>query len=120
MKTGINMNAIKGFAKEYLELYQNPDSTDDDLFEGFGDRCFDLGFKMDCGKSFAEKYSIIDLGDYRELEKVIDDIDDPVFLGTTIFSYWRFITHWSYCDHLTREENRKWFCIAFERLYSIT
>ena len=74
---------------------------------------------MDSGNSFCEKYPKA-FNDYSELDKIIEEIDDPQFLGTAIFSQWRYITHWSYCSHPLDEQYRPWFITAFGRLVTIT
>jgi len=109
---------IHAFAEEYLKLYKDPKSNNIQVEEGFAEKCFSLGFEMDAGHSFCEKYAPA-FNSYEELEKIIDEIDDPQFLGTAIFSQWRYITHWCYCNLLDKD-NRKWFIIALQRLITIT
>lgn len=110
---------IHAFAIRYFDIFRNPSSTDRQVVEGFADECFSLGFKMDCGESFCEKYNKA-FNDVEELDKIINEIDDPQFLGTAIFSQWRYITHWSYNAHPLDHEYRPWFIIAFSRLATIT
>lgn len=110
---------IHAFAERYFNIFRNPSSTNRQTEENFADECFSLGFKMDCGESFCEKYNKA-FNNYEELDKIIDEIDDPIFLGTAIFSQWRYITHWSYNAHPLDEEYRPWFIIAFSRLATIT
>lgn len=110
---------IYAFAYQYFNLYRDPKVQERHVDEGFADKCFALGFEMDCGKSFCEKYPKA-FHDYEELNKIIEEIDDPKFLGTAIFSQWRYITHWSDGSSLLDDEHRKWFIIAFGRLVSIT
>ena len=110
---------IYAFAKYYFNLYRNPKATNFQVEEGFADKCFSLGFQMDSGNSFCESYPNA-FNDAEELEKIIEEIDDPQFLGTAIFSQWRYITHWSYCSHPLDPEYRPWFICAFGRLMAIT
>ena len=110
---------IYAFAKYYFNLYRNPKATNFQVEEGFADKCFSLGFQMDSGNSFCEKYPHA-FNDAEELDKIIEEIDDPQFLGTAIFSQWRYITHWSYCSHPLDPEYRPWFICAFGRLMAIT
>lgn len=110
---------IYAFAKYYFNIYRNPKATNFQVEEGFADKCFSLGFQMDSGNSFCEKYSNA-FSDAEELDKIIEEIDDPQFLGTAIFSQWRYITHWSYCSHPLDPEYRPWFICAFGRLMAIT
>lgn len=114
------MNAkIHEFANFYFDIFRDPKSTNFQVEEGFAEKCFALGFEMDSGNSFCEKYPKA-FNDYSELDKIIEEIDDPQFLGTAIFSQWRYITHWSYCSHPLDEQYRPWFIIAFGRLVAIT
>lgn len=110
---------INAFAMKYLDLYRNPQTTNIQVEETFADECFALGFEMDSGNSFCEKYPKA-FNDIQELNRIIEEINDPQFLGTAIFSQWRYITHWSYCAHPLDSEYRPWFIMAFGRLVSIT
>lgn len=110
---------IYAFAKYYFNIYRNPKATNFQVEEGFADKCFSLGFQMDSGNSFCEKYPHA-FNNAEELDKIIEEIDDPQFLGTAIFSQWRYITHWSYCSHPLDPEYRPWFICAFGRLMAIT
>lgn len=109
---------INEFANYYLNIFRDPESTNYQVEEGFAEKCFVLGFEMDCGKSFCEKYPKA-FNDVAELDKIIGKINDPYFLGTAIFSQWRYITHWSYRSPLD-EQYRPWFITAFGKLVKIT
>lgn len=76
-----------------------------------------LGLEMDCGKSFERMYKQ-ELGDLQSLELDSDRIDDPLILGSAIFSEWRYYTHWANCD--MDEEAVRWFEVAARRLGEIT
>lgn len=110
---------INAFAQKYFDLYRSPNTTNFQVEEGFADECFALGFEMDSGNSFIDKYPKA-FNDVQELDRIIEEINDPKFLGTAIFSQWRYITHWSYCAHPLDSEYRPWFITAFGRLVSIT
>jgi len=110
---------INEFANKYFDLFRSPKTSNFQVEEGFADECFALEFKMDSGDSFCEKYPTA-FTNATELDKIIEEIDDPYFLGTAIFSLWRYITHWTYCSHPLDEEYRPWFIIAFGRLAAIT
>lgn len=110
---------IHAFANHYFDIFRDPKATNLQVEEGFAEKCFALGFEMDSGNSFCEKYPKA-FNDYSELDKIIEEIDDPQFLGTAIFSQWRYLTHWSYCSHPLDEQYRPWFITAFGRLVTIT
>lgn len=112
-----NNKQINEFAIKWFEKYRNKNTTELEVSEGFADECFDLGFEMDCGKSFEETFPNTQaFNDYTKLDLIINQIDDILLLGSVIFSKWRYITHWSYCEDLLSPENRPWFIIAFSRL----
>lgn len=110
---------IHAFANHYFDIFRDSKAANFQVEEGFAEKCFALGFEMDSGNSFCEKYPKA-FNDYSELDKIIEEIDDPQFLGTAIFSQWRYITHWSYCSHPLDEQYRPWFITAFGRLVTIT
>lgn len=79
-------------------------------------RFWDLGFEMDCGRSFEQRYGQ-PLGDTRALIRELDRIDDVQVLGSAIFSQCRYITHWSYSPE---NESADWLIMAFKRLEDLT
>ena len=86
----------------------------------FADECVDLDFDMDCGESFNRAFPEIDFRDVDGFEKAAAGIDDIFLLGTAIFSYWRWFTHWNEFHDICGDEPRKWFLLAFDRLMEIT
>ena len=86
----------------------------------FGDECVSMGFDMDCGESFKRAFPEIDFRDVDAFEKVVAGIDDIFLLGTAIFSYWRWSTHWNEFHEICGDEPRKWFLLAFDRLMEMT
>ena len=58
---------------------------------GFGEKNRLLGFKMDAGNSFIEKYSKEAFYHSEDFKKVVDSINDIALLGTAILSRWRYI-----------------------------
>ena len=110
---------IYAFAKYYFNIFRNPKSSNFQVEEGFAEKCFSLGFEMDCGKSFTKKYPDA-FRTAEELDKIIDDVDDANLLGSAIFSQWRNLTHWSMGSHPLDDEFRPWFIVAFGRLMTIT
>lgn len=88
----------------------------------FADECFALGFQMDCGESFIAAYPDLNVfSDYRELDKIIDSVEDIQLLGSAIFSKWRYFNHWAgNREEITLTENRGWFITALGRLELLT
>ena len=114
----MQMNKRQEFARKYYTLYSDPKSCDRDVDTRFAEECDAIGFEMDCGKLFIEKYSEVAFYQTSEILKIIDQISDPDLLGSAIFSRWRYITHWTR-DSLLDKENRPWFVTAFGRLRDI-
>ncbi|MBQ9364482.1 MAG: hypothetical protein IJT82_01790 [Schwartzia sp.] len=108
--------AIHDFAKRYRDIYKNHNTTESDVSDNFSEQCFELGFEMDCGKSFIDLFQSAPFYNPDALEEVIDDIVDTMLLGCAIFSRWRYVTHWEVFSSLLDERNRKWFLTAFDRL----
>ena len=80
------------------------------------DDCNALGFKMDCGNAFIERYGKA-FDDYEELKKVIDEVNDIELLGSAIYSQWRYFNHWAYTgEEILEFQNRSWFILALSRL----
>jgi len=88
----------------------------------FSDECFALGFGMDLGKSLKKAYPRHDVQSPAGLREIINSVDDIFFLGTAIFSFWRYQTHWADCCGFSiyEDESREWLMIAFERLIALT
>ena len=116
----IDFKRINKFAQRYQVLFSTAEDHYGNLESRFGDECFASGFEMDCGKEFIEVYGYEAIDKYEGLSKVIDRIDDPMLLGSGIFSKWRGITHWSYMDSVISEENRPWFVLALSKLAELT
>lgn len=114
------MREIHEFAVKYYSLYVHPQTIEREVEEGFGDKCFALGFEMDCGNRFIDSFSVDAFYKYEALDKIIKDIDDVQLLGSAIFSHWRYVTHWAGDSNLLDEEHRVWFITAFRRLAVIT
>ena len=45
----------------------------------------------------------------------MSEIDDAAFLGSAVFSHWRYVTHWS-GDGMPTEEDLECFRLALGRL----
>jgi len=74
---------------------------------------------MDCGESFGRRYSEEAFNDLIAFEAIVAAIDDPMLLGSAIFSKWRAITHW-WNEDLFSSNHRAWFIMAFRCLADIT
>ena len=108
--------AIHDFAARYRDIYASHNTTESDVSDNFPEQCFELGFEMDCGKSFMDSFQNAPFYNPDALADVIDDIASTMLLGSAIFSRWRYVTHWADFSSLLDDYNRKWFVTAFKRL----
>ncbi len=84
------------------------------------DECASIGFEMDCGHAFFEKYGSA-AGDGEALNNIINDVDDITLLGSAIYSRWRYFNHWAYTgEEILEPGNRAWFILALSRLAALT
>ena len=111
------LNQVYLFAKKWCEKFSNENIEYIELVDHhMADDCFALGFEMDCGNAFSEKYGSA-INDHKELEKIIMEVSDIYLLGSAIFSQWRYFNHWAYSGaEILEQKNREWFIIALSRL----
>ena len=110
---------IHAFAVKWFDMFRNTKTVNHEVEDStFADECFSLGFEMDCGKAFESAFPESKaFNDYRELDKIIDSIDNVPLLGSAIFSKWRYFTHWAGPgEDILSFENRSWFITALGRL----
>ena len=78
--------------------------------------CDALGFEMDCGHAFSEKYGNA-ANNHEALDRIIDDVTDISLLGSAIYSQWRYFNHWAYdAAEILEPKNRAGFILALSRL----
>lgn len=80
----------------------------------FVDDCWACGFEMDRGESFVAAFSGKEVLRANVLREIIETVDNSKFLGTAIFSYWRYLTHWH--EASLPGDAIEWFSIAFNQL----
>ena len=98
----------------------DPSATERQLIEGFPEKCEELGFFMDCGNTFESIYGKDILNNKESFQRVLAVVEDPILLGSAIFSKWRYYTHWAYDINLTSDECREWFIMAFDKMKALT
>ena len=103
---------LSTFAREFRGMLEDQGVHALEGFFDWAQRFWDLGFEMDCGHSFEQRYGL-PLGDTRALIRGLDRIDDVQALGNAIFSQCRYITHWSLSSE---DENVDWLITALEHL----
>lgn len=112
-----DMKQIHEFAVKWFDKFRDKKINYLELVDHYiADDCEALGFVMDCGHAFAEKYGDA-ASNFEALERVIDQVTDIPLLGSAIYSQWRYFIHWAYSgEEILEPKNREWFSIALSRL----
>lgn len=112
-----DMKQIHDFAVKWCDKFRDQNINYIDLVDHFmADDCAALGFEMDCGHAFSEKYGQA-ANNYEALDRIIDDVTDIPLLGSAIYSQWRYFNHWAYdAAEILEPQNRAWFILALSRL----
>lgn len=111
------MKQIHDFAVKWCDKFRDQNINYIELVDHFmADDCAALGFEMDCGHAFSEKYG--QAANNREaLAEIIDDVTDIFLLGSAVYSQWRYFNQWAYIGaDILEPENRAWFILALSRL----
>lgn len=111
------LKQVHDFAAKWIDKFRDQKINYFELVDRYmSDDCAALGFQMDCGHAFSEKYGNA-ASRYDELDKIIDDVTDIDLLGSAIYSRWRYFNHWAYdASTILENENRSWFILALSRL----
>lgn len=115
------MKQIHEFAVKWCDKFRDQNINYIELVDHYmADDCDALGFEMDCGHAFSEKYG--DAASNSEaLDRIIDEVDDIPLLGSAIYSQWRYFNHWAYSgEEILEYKNRAWFIMALSRLALLT
>lgn len=112
-----DMKQIHDFAVKWCDKFRDQNINYIDLVDHFmADDCAALGFEMDCGHAFSEKYGQA-ANNYKALDRIIDDVTDIPLLGSAIYSQWRYFNHWAYdAAEILEPQNRAWFILSLSRL----
>ena len=112
-----DMKQVHEFAVKWCDKFKDRNINYLELVEPYmADDCFALGFEMDCGHAFEERYGEA-VDNSEALRRIIDSVDDIPLLGSAIFSRWRYFNHWAYSGaEILLPENRAWFVLALTRL----
>lgn len=108
---------VYNFAVKWNEKFRDPDIDYIELIDHYlADDCSVLGFEMDCGHAFEEKFERA-VYDARALDTIIENVNDISLLGSAIYSRWRYFNQWAYdAAEILSMSNRSWFIIALNRL----
>lgn len=111
------MKQIHDFAVKWCDKFRDQNINYIELVDHWmADDCAALGFEMDCGHAFSERYGQA-ANNHEALDRIIDDVTDIPLLGSAIYSQWRYFNHWAYDGAAILEpQNRAWFILALSRL----
>ena len=89
------------FATKWIEKFRDQKISYIELVDHYlADDCQALGFQMDCGHAFSEKY-----GDAASscdaLNRIIDEVTDIKLLGSAIYSQWRYFNHVRFISNIS-------------------
>lgn len=88
------LKQVHDFATKWIDKFRDQKINYIELVDHYmADDCESLGFQMDCGHAFSEKYGNA-ASKYDELNRVIDEITDISLLGSAIYSQWRYFKPW--------------------------
>lgn len=112
-----NMKQIHDFAVKWCDKFRDQNINYIELVDRYmADDCAALGFEMDCGQAFFEKYGQA-VNNHEALDKIIDEVTDISLLGSVIYSRWRYFNHWAYSGaEIFEPSNRAWFITALRRM----
>ena len=112
-----DMKQIHDFAVKWCDKFRDQNINYIDLVDHYmADDCAALGFEMDCGHAFSEKYGQA-ANNHEALNRIIYDVTDIPLLGSAIYSQWRYFNHWAYdAAEILEPQNRAWFILALSRL----
>lgn len=115
------MDQIHAFAVKWCDKFRDQSIHSVELVDHYiADDCESLGFVMDCGKAFAERYGDAAY-DVTALDQIIDEVTDISLLGSAIYSRWRYFNHWAYsAEEILETKNRTWFILVLSRLAMLT
>ncbi len=105
---------IHDFAVKYQTLYENPQTTEEELATDFAEQCLAFGFNADRGESCIDMF----WSDPSYTSGTLSPrcIGNAMLLGDAIFFRWVCVTHGADFTSLLLEINRKWFATAFKSL----
>ena len=112
-----DMKQIHEFAVKWFDKFRDKKINYLELVDHYmADDCEALGFVMDCGNAFTEKYGDA-TSNCEALERIIGQVTDIPLLGSAIYSQWRYFNHWAYSgEEILELQKRAWFTIALSRL----
>ena len=112
---------IKEYIREFSDKLNDMSVPDIQIVDDptIGDKFRELGFVMDAGESFKQKYGGKAFNKYEILESIISSVDCIDILGSAIYSKWRYYNHWA-SSSIREVESMRWFNVALKRMIELT
>ena len=112
-----NRKQIYNFVIKWRDKFRDQNINYIELVDHWmADDCAALGFEMDCGHAFFEKYGRA-ANNFEALKKIIDEVTDIPLLGSAIYSRQKYFNHWAYSgEEILESQNREQFILIFSRL----
>ena len=97
----VDTQEVQSLASNTCDKFRNQNINYIELVDHYmADDCDALGFEMDCGHAFSEKYGNA-ANNHEALDRIIDDVTDIPLLGSAIYSQWRYFNHLLLSKQLT-------------------
>ncbi len=115
------MPSVHAFALRWTEKFKDPNIDFIELVDHYmADECEVLGFEMDCGEAFGNKYGKAAFNLEGLTERIATE-NDIMLLGSAIYSQWRYYNHWAYdAREILQSENRAWFIAVLGRMAELS
>lgn len=106
---------VYDFAEKYKKVFLDPESTMESIEDsGFPQECYQMNFGDDGGRKFIVATPDSDaFNDVMELERVIDEVDNYLIIGSALSGKWQLL------DELTQMD-KMWFALMLNRLMELT
>lgn len=116
-----DINLIHEFAVKWRNKFTNRNiNYIGPADHSMADDCAALGFVMDCGSAFSEKYGNA-ASNSGALNKIIGEVDEVLLLGSAIYSRLSHFDQGACSDaEIMEPQNRDWFIIALTRLEELS
>lgn len=116
------LREVQEFGDRWLKKFQNEYVDYKEILNvKLQDEFFKLEFMINAGIEFSDIYKD-EFEDFRELDKIIHNIDDIELLGSAIHFKWAdFLSKDTYIERekIFEKDNREWFIIAFTRIITL-
>ena len=115
-----DLREMRLFAETYLPFFERVDGHALEIQEGFIPGLISFANPLDEGLAFMLEYGHDAFFRWPELQQILPDVDDPMFLCSGMLGHALFLTKGIPESALTDPEHRLWFRMALTRLREIT